>query len=256
MMRALLAFALVIAALAPATRAAPVLTADLSTHKITLRSGSHGAAITLFGTTDAPGDIVAVVRGPETDTVVRRGPLGNFWLTAHSVAFGHVPGFYAVYATAPLDTIVPSGILVRHQLGVDNLRFQLRSVGDNPAVVQQYRAELIAQREHAGLYIGTLGKVAFVGGRLFRANIALPADAPTGSYFIEVLMLRNKALVGGETMSLVVSGTDAKAVFGGIAEWALVLYGGLALLALAVAGGVALRLRRRRPPATGAPPEP
>lgn len=228
------------------------LTADLSARQLAL-AGSPGA-VTLFGTIDAPGDVVVVVRGPESDAVVRRGPFGNFWLTAHSVAFGGVPGFYAAYASAPLDKAVPPDVQALHQIGLANLRFQVSSTGDDSTTVQQYRADLIAARQRAGLYIDTVGKVAFDGGRLFRATLTLPAAAPAGSYFIEVLLLRDKALVGGQTMSLTVTGGGSSAL-GGIGAWTLVLYGALAVLAAIVAGGVALRLYWRRPEVPAAAPE-
>jgi uncharacterized protein (TIGR02186 family) len=247
MTRTLLALAFVVA-LTFTVRAEPVLTADLSAHQIRLSSGTRGA-VTLFGTVDAPGDIVVVVRGPDTDATVERGPFGNFWLTAHRITFGGAPGFYAVYASAPLDTIAPPDVQATHQIGLANLRFQPQSAGEDPALVQRYRAALITERERAGLYADSVGKVAFDGNRLFRATLALPADAPAGNYFIEVLLLRDKALVGGQTMTLAVAGSGSSVVFGGLADWALVLYGALAVLAVAVAGGVALRLRRRRLPA-------
>lgn len=243
MRRALVACALALV-LAPVARAQPTLTADLSAHQIALSPGSPGA-VTLFGTASAPGDIVVVMRGPEADAVVRRGPFDNFWLTAHSVAFGGVPGFYAVYASAPLDAIVSAEVQALHQIGLANLRFALQSTGEDPAVARQYRADLIAAREHAGLYIDAIGKVAVGGGGLFRATLALPADAPAGSYFVEVLLLRGKALVAGQTMSLAVSAVSANGTFGA-ADWRLLLYGGLAVLAVVVAGSLALRLRRRR----------
>ncbi len=61
-----------------AARAAPPLSADLLAHRIALGSDVAGRSITLFGTVDAPGDIVVVVRGPESPAVVRRGPFGDF----------------------------------------------------------------------------------------------------------------------------------------------------------------------------------
>ncbi|MDE2166070.1 MAG: TIGR02186 family protein [Alphaproteobacteria bacterium] len=252
MTRVLLVFVLAVG-LAPAARAQPALTADLSAHRITLSSESP-TTVTLFGTVDAPGDIVVVVRGPEADAIVRHGPLGNFWLTAHSVAFGGVPGFYAVYASAPLDAIVPRDVRALHQIGLDNLRFELQSGGEDPAVAQQYRADLVAERERAGLYAAAVGKVTFVGGRLFRTTLELPGDAPAGNYFIEVLLLHDKKLIGGQTMSLAVSGGTSIAV-GAIAGWTLALYGALAALAVAVTGGLALRLRRRRVPEVAAAPD-
>ncbi|MGH6969609.1 MAG: TIGR02186 family protein, partial [Stellaceae bacterium] len=85
--RRVLAALAVVVGLVPAARAEPSLSADLSAHQITLGADVAGRSVTLFGTIDAPGDIVVVVRGPEAEAVVRRGPFGDFWLTAHRITF-------------------------------------------------------------------------------------------------------------------------------------------------------------------------
>ncbi len=245
---ALFALAIVFG-LAPAARAVPTLTADLSAHQMTIASGSAGAAVTLFGTTDGPDDIVVVVRGPEADAVVRRGPFDNFWLTAHRVAFAGVPGYYAVYASAPLDTIVSPTVQALHQIGLANLRFQLQSTEQDPTLVQESRAALIAERERAGVYIDAVGKVDFDGRRLFHATLALPSGAPVGTYFIEVLQLQGKALVGGQTMSLVVATPEAETAVTTVTGWSALLFVVFAALAVIVAAVTVLRRRRRQSPA-------
>jgi uncharacterized protein (TIGR02186 family) len=248
--RALFALALAFY-LAPTARAEPTLTADLSAHQMTIAPGSAGT-VTLFGTTDAPGDIVVIVRGPEAEAVVRRGPFDNFWLTAHRVAFAGVPGFYAVYASAQLDTIVSPTVQALHQIGLANLRFQLQSTEQDPTLVQESRAALIAERERAGVYVGAVGKVSFDGNRLFHAALALPSRAPAGTYFIEVLQLQGKALVGGQTMSLVVATPAADTVLTGFAGWSALLFAAFVALVAIVAAGAVLRWRRRQRPVVAA----
>ncbi|MDE2227541.1 MAG: TIGR02186 family protein [Alphaproteobacteria bacterium] len=246
----------IVCGLAPAARA-ETLAADLSAHQITLAAGAAGA-VTLFGTIDAPGDIVVVVRGPEADATVSRGPFGNFWLTAHRIVFAGVPDYYAVYASAPLDAIVPPAIQAQHQIGLANLGFQLQSVEQPPALVEESRAALIAERKRAGVYVDAVGKVQFVGDHLFRATLGLPADARAGAYFVEVLLLRDKVLVGGQTMSLTVATTVAKTKLVDSAGGGALPIAAFAAVAAIAAAGAALWLRRRRrgrrsPPAVAAP---
>ena len=57
---------------APSAVRAEPLVADLSNHLIAITTGFTGANVLLFGATDGPGDIVAVVRGPTGRAIVRR----------------------------------------------------------------------------------------------------------------------------------------------------------------------------------------
>lgn len=237
----------VVVGLATAAQAEPSLSADLSAHQITLGSDAASRSVTVFGTVDTPGDIVVVVRGPDAEAVERRGPFGDFWLTAHRIAFAGVPDYYAVYASAPLDGIVPPEIQAQHQIGLANLRFQIQTSQPDPTLVQASRLALIAQRQTAGVYASTVGKVGFVNDHLFRATLTFPADAPPGSYFVEALLFRDKALVGGQTISLVVATTSGGAAIAGAAGPNPLLYAALgALAATIVATGIFFLAVRRR----------
>lgn len=243
--RALAALAVVVG-LAPAVRAEPSLSADLSAHYVTLGADAASRAVTLFGTVDAPGDIVIVVRGPDAEAVVRRGPFGDFWLTANRIAFAGVPDYYAVYASAPLDTIVTPEIQVLHQIGLANLHFQVQPPPPDATLIEAARLALIAKRQSEGVYASTIGKVAFVNPHLFRATLAFPTDAPAGTYFIEALLFRDKALAGGQSMSLLVVPPGGATVADPPGPSPL-LYAGLGVLAAAIAAsGVVVTVARRR----------
>ena len=56
-----------------------------------------------------------------------------------------------------------------------------------------------------------MGKVDFLGERLFRTTITFPSNVPTGTYLVEVFLVRDKDVVSGQTTPLVVSkvGVDA-----------------------------------------------
>src|SRR5690348_11897437 len=74
-----------------AARAEP-LVADLSNHLIAITTGFNGADVLLFGATDGPGDIVAVVRGPTGRAIVRqKGRLFGIWVNRSSMDFDEVP---------------------------------------------------------------------------------------------------------------------------------------------------------------------
>ena len=92
-------------------RADQPLLADLTSHLIAITTGFTGTSVVLFGTTDGPGDVIAIVRGPEQDVVVRqKRHLAGIWINAHDVAFASVPSYYAVFSNRPLDQIAPAGM--------------------------------------------------------------------------------------------------------------------------------------------------
>src|SRR6185312_16846854 len=86
---------------------ADTVIADLSSHSIAITTGFTGASVVLFGAIDQPGDVVAVIRGPERETTVwRKGKVAGIWANTESVTFANVPSFYAVAASKPLEDVV------------------------------------------------------------------------------------------------------------------------------------------------------
>src|SRR6059036_96855 len=87
--------------LSPA-RAEPLI-ADLSNHLIAITTGFTGTDVLLFGATDGPGDIIALVRGPTGRAIVRRKDrIMGIWINKSAMGFEDVPNFFAVSSSKPL----------------------------------------------------------------------------------------------------------------------------------------------------------
>ncbi len=114
------------AALLPApARADASVVADLSSHLIAISSGFSGTSVVLFGATDGPGDIIAVVRGPERDvTIWRKDKIAGVWANAEWMTFTNVPSFYAIAATRPLADMLSPTAAALYKIGTDNLKFE------------------------------------------------------------------------------------------------------------------------------------
>src|SRR5262249_27996443 len=71
---------------------------------------------------------------------------------------------------------------------------------------------LLRNEARAGLYPPGIGQVRFLGDKLFRTDIRFPANVPTGTYLVQVFLVRDKAVVSGQTTPLVISelGVDAE----------------------------------------------
>ena len=234
----LLALAVAMAAL-PARADQPLL-ADLTGHLIAITTGFTGTSVVLFGATDGPGDIVAIVRGPERDSVVwQKRHLAGMWINGPNVTFANVPSYYAVFSNRKLDDVVPPGAQAASQIGIANLRIDPRDPRTRQDETTRFRAALIDEQKRAHLFAEYPGSVAFLGDRLFRVTLGFPANVPTGNYLVEVLLVRNGKVVSGQTTPLVIAETGLGADVSEFADKYAALYGFAAILGAALLGWLA-----------------
>jgi uncharacterized protein (TIGR02186 family) len=231
------ALVLLILLSAGGARAQP-LTADLSSHVIGITTGFTGTNVVLFGAIDGPGDVVVAVRGPARDVQVRRkSRVGLIWVNTRRATFTEVPSYYAIASSRPLSEITTPATRNLHQLGLDNLRFGTR--GNIKNDVGEFRAALIRTQQREGLFADSVGKVEFLGGRLFRTTVTFPSNVPTGTYLVEVFLIRDKEVVAGQTVPLVVTKIGLDAELYDFADRRAALYGLIAVLGAALAGYLA-----------------
>ncbi|MBM3532773.1 MAG: hypothetical protein FJX60_07040 [Alphaproteobacteria bacterium] len=240
---ALIAAVLAIACM-PA-RAQP-LVADLSQHLVAITAGFTGADIVMFGATDGPGDVVVVVTGPPKPTIVRRkGRLGGIWVNRESMLFADAPTFYGVASSKPIDEILSPQQLDRHQVGVNHIRLLPPNPEARRDDIPEFREALVRARQRDGLFAVEPGKVTFLGERLFRARVVLPAKVATGSYRVQVLLVRDSQVVTVQTTPLLVSKIGFSADVFDFAHHQAAAYGLIAILIAAAAGWTAAAAFRR-----------
>jgi uncharacterized protein (TIGR02186 family) len=215
------------------------LVADLTSHLIAITTGFTGASVVLFGATDGPGDVIVAVRGPEREMTVRRkSRVAGIWVNTQQVTFANLPSFYAVAASRPMADILSPAAAAFYRLGIANLR--LVAVTPAPSVVvDAFRTALERTQQGAGLFIERMGKVDFLGERLFRTTITFPSNVPTGTYLVEVFLVRDKDIVSGQTTPLVVSKVGADAAVFEFSTRQPGFYGAIAVLTAVVAGWLA-----------------
>jgi uncharacterized protein (TIGR02186 family) len=224
--------------LAPSVRAEE-LVADLTNHLIAITTGFTGASVVLFGATDGPGDVVAAVRGPDREITVRRkSRVAGIWANTKEVTFARVPSYYAVAASRPINEILSPATAAFYQLGVENLKLEAQS--DTPsAILDLFRSALERDQQNAGLFASRMGKIDFLGERLFRTTISFPKNVPTGTYLVEVFLVRDKDVVSGQTTPLVVSKVGLDAAVYEFSNRQPGFYGAIAVLTAMVAGWLA-----------------
>lgn len=225
-------------AVAPSARGQQVV-ADLSRHLVGITTGFVGTEVLLFGATEGEGDVIVVVRGPDRrETVRRKARVGGIWVNTDEVAFAAAPSFYAVAASGPVGEIVSPRILWRHRIGTENLELRpVRPLDASDLAV--FRAGLLRNKVRQGLYHDKPGRVTFLGNRLFRANLYFPANVPTGTYTVEVLLARQGQIVSAQTTPLLISKIGIGAEVYRFAHENSVFYGIFAIVMALAAGWIA-----------------
>jgi len=218
---------------------AEALVADLTSHLIAITTGFTGASVVLFGATDGPGDVIVAVRGPDREMTVRRkSRVAGIWVNTQQVTFVNLPSFYAVAASRPIADILSPAAAAFYRLGIANLKLAASTPAPS-VVVDAFRTALERTQQEAGLYVERMGKVDFLGERLFRTTITFPSNVPTGTYLVEVFLVRDRDIVSGQTTPLVVSRVGVDAAVFEFSTRQPGFYGAIAVLTAVVAGWLA-----------------
>jgi len=235
-----LAAVVMLLVLAPGSRADEPLVADLSEHLVRITVGFEGAQLLLFGAVDGEGEIVVLVHGPpETVTVRRKERTAGIWMNRDEMTFENVPAFYEVMSTSQFTDWLPDALRERHQIGVNHLELPLlreprREV--DPAAAIAFREALIRRKQELGHYGVGVGSVKMLSARLFRTDVLFPTNVPTGTYTVEVLRIRDGAVIGAQSTPLYVSKVGVLADIFVFAQENAALYGILAIVIAILAG--------------------
>jgi uncharacterized protein (TIGR02186 family) len=233
--------ALVVLGLAVAgpLRAAP-LVADLSKHLVAITTGFAGTDVLLFGAVDEPGDVVVIIWGPPEEVVMhRKSRIAGIWINTAQMTFDRVPSFYSVSSSRGLDEVASDLVLSRLEMGVERLNLPLPQAKASPNVARNWRDALIRNKQGLGHYAREVGQVIFLGESLFRTLVEFPANVPTGTYQIEVYLLRDGRVVSAQTTPLIVGKIGLEAEVYDFAHNYAALYGLIAILVALVAGWLA-----------------
>lgn len=181
---------------------------DTSDREIAIESDFSGAKITVFGAVDNSRqlaansgyyDIIIVIRGPSEDVVARKKErVAGIWVNGRSANFSHVPSFYAVLSTRPLDEIAEESLLRRY-----GIEFNPKAaVGSSAQPPNAFESAIIDAKRKDQLYIEDPFAVAFLGKSLFRGTVTLPSKVKVGNYSAEVYLLREGKLLNQHNSSL------------------------------------------------------
>lgn len=220
------------------------LVADLSDHTILISTGFVGASVVFFGAVEERGDdVLILVRGPESNVqVFKKERILGLWINTDRVVFSDVPSFYLAASSRPVEDMIPESLSDRLGLGLHHLRFPADEQGEKAA---RFQDALIRIRNRDELFVGEVGQVSFLGGRLFRTTIRFPSNVPTGNYVVETYLIREGEIVTAQTTPFNVAKVGIEAWLVRFAHGQPALYGLIAVIIAAAAGwGAAWAFRR------------
>jgi uncharacterized protein (TIGR02186 family) len=243
---------------------APVVSAALTETNVRVNSDFRGDQIVLYGAVfdpqARPSDVVVIVRGPDQPVrIARKSRVAGVWVNSRPVVFQGAPGFYIAASTRPLDDIARFGVLRRLEAGVDHLAMNAPAeqrtetrYGVRDVVVSRlgadyldWRRAVVRLKEAEHLYDADEHGVRFVDKGLFRAEIALPAEAPIGRYDVRILLFQNGQPVSEKDRTLTVEKVGVERslyLWAHHRPWSY----GLAAMAFALAAGWAASSAFRR----------
>jgi uncharacterized protein (TIGR02186 family) len=222
-----------------AARAQEPLVADLTEYRVAITTGFVGTDVYVFGAKSGPGDVVVIIRGPTVPYAVRRKDrVAGVWLNARRIDFDGVPSFYMIASTRPLDELMSSATRLREEIGLDGLNLMPEEDADS-ADVAEFRSALVRIKQSANLFGREPARVSVQNEPLFKTKVHFPANVPTGSYDIRVLLIRDGEIASAQTVPLQVSKSGLDAVVYEFAYRQSAAYGLMAILGALLAGWIA-----------------
>lgn len=225
------------------------LVADLSNRLIAITTAFAGAEVLLFGALEMPGaDVAVIVRGPTvTERVRRKARTVGVWLNRDEVPIKGVPHYYAVASNRPLSELASESELARHQIGVERVKLEAADgVSIGRSELQVFSDALRRNKERSSLWLAEVGKVTFLGDRLFRTTLDFPTGVLPGNYQVQVLELRDGVVVSAQSSALIISKVGLEADIFNFAHKQSVLYGLLSILIAVGAGWLAATIFQKR----------
>jgi uncharacterized protein (TIGR02186 family) len=194
MKRIAVASALLLLAAMPVS--AERLITSLSSHQVLVTSSFTGIELVLFGSIERDAktvsrkgdyDIIVTVTGPRETLVVRRKDLlVGIWTNTESRSFLNTPTYLAVLSNRPVNDIASAELLRRQGVGMSLVPRAALTTEIQSGEYDIFRDALIRLRKQRALYVEDPTGVTFLTPNLFRATIRLPAEAPVGSYEVDV----------------------------------------------------------------------
>jgi len=183
------------------------LVASLSNHQVMVTSNFTGDELVVFGTVEHDAttiprrtgyDLVITVVGPrQTVVTFRKERMAGIWVNADSRTFIDAPSYLAILGTRDFESVANPEALRRLQVGLAHFQLPQKVGPDLGDVVPNdpFRLALLRLKSEHGLYREEPNAVTFLTPNLYRAAIPLPAEAPFGTYEVDVKLFADGVMI-------------------------------------------------------------
>lgn len=240
--------------LAASPAAAESLVTVLSAEEIRITSNFTGAEIAIFGTLrrdaqtvarSGPYRVAATVIGPPmTATTRERERTFGIWINRGGERLRRVPSFYAALSDAAFTEIAGEALRRSLKLGLDVL-----PIGPwpdaAPAPRSPYEAAFIRLMSERALYVEDAAAVEFLTPEVFRAEFAIPANVPIGTYRLTIHLFSGGVLLASNEHEIRVGKVGFEEIITEAARDNPIAYGLLAVFLATLVGWVAGVVFRR-----------
>lgn len=222
--------------------------ADVAARSVAVTSSFRGAEIVLFGAIDdtqfarignKPYDVVVAIQGREEPIMMRKkNNVAGMWINTESARFDHVPSFYAVSSTRPLEDIASSVTYRKHNIGIENILSRPTSEGNvlSQAEIKAYADALVRLKRESNLWVERGDGVSFTGRVLFRSSIDLPPSILVGTLVARVYLFSDQELMASFTSNIRMERQGMMLYMHRLAFTHQLWYGILAVILAAAAG--------------------
>jgi uncharacterized protein (TIGR02186 family) len=230
--------------------AAPVgaeqLVSQVSSDEVAITSSFAGQTLTVFGSiepdtgspdkfVEGPYHVVITVTGPLQKRVARKmtNQFG-IWINTEQAVYEEFPSFYQVLSDGKLDTITNPITLAETAIPLDS-----PSIGKTSAPYPQsqlFRSQLVQLMTKKGQFKLNEQGVIFRSDTFYFAQVALPSDAPVGSYIAHTYLFKDGVIVAEKSNGFSVRKIGFERFLGLASHQQPLLYG-LVCVALALFTG-------------------
>lgn len=224
--------------------ARPMIT-DLSERKIDIDAQFTGKELLLYGARVEAGNIVVVIRGPETNYIVRKKEnVAGMWINTTNVKFYKVPQFYRVVSSAPLKEIEARQIIAASGIGENTIKYRSKT-STSKLDIKPFEKAMLQRLMADNLLNFEVIPLPFLEGTLFRTRIDFPEKIPEGTYTAEIYSFNDGQLQGMQSIPISVNKVGAEAFLNSSAHNYPFLYGLFAVGLAIVMGLLAGRLFKK-----------
>lgn len=223
------------------------ITMDLASDHINISTGFTGADVSIFGVKKGPGDVVVTLQGPQKHNVIRRKDnVFGAWINRTWLNFENVFMYYDYAINKPeTDAFMSETLRKKHAIGMAALKYEPKNKVRDEAVLRDFQAGLVRNKQDLGLYPEVPEKIIFLSDGFFRADFHLPANVPRGEYRASALLVHQGKIVSEVSKPLKVGQVGLSAKINKYADKNGFLYG-LLCVALALFAGWFSNLLVRR----------